>query len=467
MSINFAKFFRNLFGIKSTPAPAPTPTPIKVDTRANDMKPIAVVVYNDSKRPVAGATVKLDGNPNVYPQTNGDGYTIINVPMALQASQLTVIAPGFDTLSVHVDLPMHGEDLVVGPADEPVGPNQMLVGTLHSQHVDPSSIDLRTLAKIRGAMWTVRGAWRFGPRPGSPDNITALEYIYSYGDPMNASALNDEQKAMIATYKSKGYTHVAFGPINAESYHGQYPDTDFRSPEMFEKWLDWLQMFWDNGLAPICFLHGDGETFEQTVATMDHLIRGNARAQRLMRIIVPSGWEPTKYDWSSFTWAKFCAWGRDVLPNALVLIHTVSDVDAPVGTDALGDDNNKATNPNGNGDGWSRVTPHIHGWLIQNGPYSQSPAENPTLASAFAGQFQADGNGAVQHGARWHFVNRIAAWPSDSAWGNEPIKIYNAECTSYNAYWNNLPYDKSTAWGDLAIASGADGYLDSGTVAVP
>ena len=45
---------------------------------------------------------------------------------------------------------------------------------------DPSNVSLRTIAAVRGAMWTVRGPWRFGPRPGDPSNITALEYIYSH-----------------------------------------------------------------------------------------------------------------------------------------------------------------------------------------------------------------------------------------------------------------------------------------------
>lgn len=330
-------------------------------------------------------------------------------------------------------------------------------------HVDPSNIPLRELARIRGAMWTVRGPWRFGPRPGSPDNITALEYIHSYGDPLNAFTLNGEQSAMLETYKRSGLTHVAYGPPCAQSYHGQYPDTDFStSPELFNVFLDWLQMFWDHQLTPVVFMHKDGDDFDAHLARWDHLIRGNARAQKLIRIIVPTGWEPTRYDWSSVTWAKFCAWAREVLPNALVLIHTVADVDAPVGTDPFGDDNGKP-----NGAGWARVAPHIHGWLIQNGAYTTGPAANPTLARNFAGQFDRGAIGADTHGAAWHFLNGIAGWPRGSAWGpSEMMYLYNAECTSYEAYWRNLPEADSAAWGDLAMKSGADGYLDDGNAAV-
>ena len=62
---------------------------------------------------------------------------------------------------------------------------------------------------------------------------------------------------------------------------------------------------------------------------------------------MPTGWEPTRYDWSSVTWAKFFQWGHELMPNALILGHTVTDVDAMVGTDALGDDNGKGNEQGG------------------------------------------------------------------------------------------------------------------------
>ncbi len=336
-------------------------------------------------------------------------------------------------------------------------------------NVDPSNIPLSELVRFRGAIWTRRGPWRFGPRPLQPDNITAMEYIYSYGDQPEVSplktGLNAEQQAMIKAYKGPDMlTHVAFGPPNAQSYHGQYPDYNFlHSREAFEVWLDWLQVFWNNKLAPACFLHPDNATFEQTRDIYEPLIRNNPRAQKLMRIVVPTGWEPTKYGWSSNTWAMFCAWARDILPNALVGIHTVADVDAPVGTDENGDDNGKP-----NGQGWSRVAPHIHFWLIQNGAYDCAPSENPALAREFASQFKTDGDGALYHSPAWHFANSIDGWPNFSAFGpNVRIKLINGEDSSYYAYWENLPQASSQAWGNLAVASGADGYFDDGTVAVP
>jgi hypothetical protein len=460
--MSFFSWLARLFGGgHSTPTVPNTPPAPPVPT----LKPVAVIVLNDQGQGIQGAIVKVDG-ADVYPPTNQYGYTAINVPSALTASQLTVIAVGYDDFTTHVDIPATGGDLIVGPTTTVIAnPNtQHIVGQLNSQHVDPSKISLRVLARIRGAMWTVRGPWRFGPRPGTPDNITAMGFLYCYGDPMNPAVLSQEQKDMIKLYKSFGYTHVVWGPPTGGSYHGQYPDVDFtQSKELFEKWLDWAQVFWDNGLTPICFMHRDNDNYQQTVDLWEPLIRNNPRAQKLMRVIVPTGWEPTRYGWSSVTWANFLKWARDILPNALVLIHTVADVDAPVGTDELYDDNMK-----GNGEGWARVTPYLHGWLIQNGAYKVAPSADPTLAKNFRGQFDKGAIGAECHGVAWHFINGILNWPHNSAWGpDETIYLYNAECTSFEAYWGNVPYETSTAWGDLAIASGADGYLDSGTVDVP
>jgi len=350
-------------------------------------------------------------------------------------------------------------------------------------HVDPSTLSLRQLAAIRGAMWTVRGPWRFGPRAYQPDpsqpnyhiepdNITALEYIYSYGDPYHNTApggafnLNAEQQSMLATYCGDHYTHACFGPVTAQSYHQQYPDYFFTTPEQFEAWLDWLQMFWDHGLAPICFLHPDGWNLQQTKDLYEPLIRNNPRAQRLMRIIVPAGWEPARYEWSSQTWASFMQWGHDILPNALILLHSVPDTDAPGGTDENGDDNGA---PGGNAGVWGRVAPYIHGWLVQtssfDNPDEHGDPNHPekTNFENWKDLFSRD----CSYGYWNRFHNGYAGWPTTSLWGDEAIYIYAGEFCSYWNYWDNRPYAEGVGWGDSAIAVGADGSLDSCSVEVP
>lgn len=304
-----------------------------------------------------------------------------------------------------------------------------------SAHVDPSTTPLGELARIRGAMWSARLDLPFGPRPGRHDNVIATTYFENYS--------SEDQARAIAALKSRGYTHVVVGPlVDTGGYHGQFHPHDWRGPA-FDRFLDELQTFWDNGLTPIVFIHPDGWTFERTRDALTPLLKQD-RAQRLIRIVVPTGWEPTRHDWSSCTWAAFAEWARQTLPNALVLIHTVSDADAPSGKDARCRDRDPAA-------AWARVAPHIHGWLIQNGPFDSAPDANPQRARTFAAQFA-----AAPPGAR------------SSAWGtNIPILFYAGEQTAYSSYWKNLPEASSRAWGDLAMASGADGYLDGGTVAVP
>jgi len=321
----------------------------------------------------------------------------------------------------------------------PIG---LLIGLLFAStsatsqsHTDPSTLALEELARVRGAMWSARLDVPFGPRPGHPDNVVATTYFDEYSPA--------DQARIVAALKARGYTHVVAGPlVDTGGYHGQFHTQDWRGAR-FDRFLDQLQAFWDNGLAPVVFIHPDGWTFERTRDELTPLLR-QPRAQRLIRIAVPTGWEPTRHSWSSCTWAAFAQWARETLPNALVLIHTVADADAPSGRDARCTDVDAAA-------AWTRVAPYIHGWLIQNGPYAAAPNADSRRAQTFAAQFKEQ--------------RRITR---DSAWGpGIPILLYAAEQTAYTSYWKNLPEAASRAWGDLAMASGADGYLDGGTVNVP
>jgi hypothetical protein len=435
-------WFSKQFVHKKPPTPPSPPA----------LRTVAMVITSTTGAPLPNARI-LTSPDFHFPPSNGDGYTSAVMPAAQSAVSVQVDLDGYDTYTSTVSLPAGNYQFNI-----PLTSNR-------PAHVDPSTFDKRELMRIRGAMWTVRGPWRYGPRPGQPDNITALEFIYSYGDPMTPFVLNDEQQNMLATYKALGYTHVAFGPPCAASYHGQYPDTNFiTSPEMFDVWLDWLQMFYDHGLIPVVFLHKDGASFEESFALYDHLIRNNPKAQRLIRLVVPTGWEPAKYEWSSYTWMKFCKWAREVLPDACVLIHTVSDVDAPVGTDTNGDDNGRP-----NAEGWARVAPYIHGWLVQSSafedPDSHGDPNNPqnTNFDNWAGLFDKN-----KRGSYWdRFHNGYGGWPRFSAWGNEPLYIFAAEFCSYWAYNGNRPYAEGVKWGDRALSVGADGVLDSCSQDVP
>jgi hypothetical protein len=326
-------------------------------------------------------------------------------------------------------------------------------------HVDPSTIPLEQLAAIRGAMWTARLNLPFGPRPGRDDNLIATSFITAYSPA--------DRLRIVAALKSRGYTHVVMGPlVDPGGYHGLWPPSDWRGAA-FDRFLDAVQFFWDHGLAPVVFIHPDNWSFERTRDELTPLL-SRPRAQRLLRIIVPSGWEPAKDNWSSCTWARFAKWGGDVLPHALILMHTVTDVEAPAGADAVCDDSRRS-----HAEAWARVAPFIHGWLVQNGGYfspirdRNDPAWPPQFAAfkrSFAAQFEIGSAGSLMQ----RFQKGDDGWPRGSRWGPaRRIRLYAGEYAAYPDTWSNWPEEEGRALGDVAIASGADGYLDGGHVAVP
>lgn len=441
--------------VRPTPTPVPppvvTPAPLSFDVVAC-RSPFADN-YCDGP---AGATFRIKvGNPDSWIEFKGDGngYAwatgVPNVP----DSDIEILAPGYETFRSHISPPILAATNAKGIHN---------VWSVQPSHVDPSGIPLEQLAVIRGAMWPQTqgacGNLSIGPRPGDPTNIFATVFLAEYSK-------SDADCMLRELHETRGYTNSVAGPlVDSDGYHGVWTPNDWRTK--FDAFLDMLQVLWDAKLAPVVFLHPDGWTFEQTRDQLTPLLR-QPRAQRLIRIAVGSGWEPAGYEWSSCTWTLYAKWVRETLPNALSLIHNAvkadgSPYDAPVGTDSLCDDNGRP-----NGEGWQRIAPYLHGFLIQFGPFSGSPASQPTLAREFAAQFMANGPGADVHGFRWHFVNGVSGWPTGSAWGqNQPLLLYAAEMTAYNRFWRGMSEADGNAWGDLAIRAGADGYLDGGTVAV-
>lgn len=383
---------------------------------------------------------------------DGNGYTwVAGIPSTWFDATLRIEAPGYNPLTVDVNIPV----LVATNAK---GLHNMWL--LTSAHVDPTNVPLRTLAAIHGAMWPqTQGDCdnfpRIGPRPGQATNIFATDFITEYTD--------DEQACGIAMLKRRGYMHVVVGPIvDSDGYHGVWTPNDWRGAN-FNRFLDALQKFWDNGLTPVVFGHPDGWSLEQTKNELTWLLQ-QPRAQRLIRIFVPHGWEPCKYECSSYTWAGYGSWARDVLPNALILLHTVADVDAPVGTDALGDDNGHP-----NAEGWQRVAPFYHGWLTQSNafdaPDAHGDANHP--ANTNFQNWQDNFRCAVVYSYCNRLHNGYAGWPTGSAWGaGQPMQIYAGEYSAYWRFWRGRQEAEGVAWGDAAMAAGADGYLDGGSVAV-
>lgn len=294
------------------------------------------------------------------------------------------------------------------------------------------------LRVIRGAIWPTRGPVQFGPRPGQPDNIidTGCEF-YSESD------LSISRAAISA----RKYTHVQMGPFIDPGYHGQYPSIDFRNDP--DATLVQIEAWWKAGYAVIAFIGPDGWTTAQ-MRTLEPIFL-QPRWQAALKMIVPMGWEPSE-DTPNAEFVARYEWAKRVFPNALQYIHLAADFDAPGNNDDLTPNQPKFI---GMPECWNRVVPYLTGYLIQNGPYPTAPDADPTTATNFANQFKVNVRGSL----RDRFVNGYAGWPTTCANGGT-LDLINAECTSYFAYWNNLPEDASRAWGQAALAAGADGAFD-------
>lgn len=451
------------------PGPTPEPTPPAAVTVAADLVACRDQFADNYCNGMPGATFAVEIAPNTWKTYKGDGNGYVWAPDLpnVPDSRLTIAAPGYITLGpFHIDInhvPPIATDLVAVNATGVH--NHWNLTPVPPPHFDPSVLPLQSLIGIRGAMWPQTlgacGNLSLGPRPGQDTNIVGTPFIMEY-PPAEQQCIVDQ------IFKARGYKNVVMGPlVDSDGYHGIWQPNDWRGGN-FSKFLDSVQFFWDNGLQPVVFIHPDGWGLDQTKSELTALLQ-QPRARALLRIVVPSGWEPAGYNWSSCTWAGYFEWGRNVLPNAMILMHNAvkgdgSPYDAPVGTDALCDDNGKP-----NGEGWTRVAPFLHGFLIQYDLFSgaPTPTSDPVLAKNFAGQYVPDGIGAEVHGFRWHFVNGISGWPTFSAWGPVPIKLYYGEGTAYGRFWQGLPESTGVLWGDYSItAGGADGYLDSGSVPV-
>lgn len=441
------------------------PTPLPPAGVAFDLVPCRDAVVENYCPGMAGVKftitpLGLSDSPRVQLGDPVSGYAWVPaIPATWTLVSIAIDAPGYVPFSINSQT----ADLV---AENAAGRHNFF--GLKSAHVDPSSIPLAQLAAIRGAMWPLGtagscGAVPLGPRPGQADNVIATVFITDYAA--------DVQDCIIAELKARGYTHVVMGPlVDSDGYHGIWQPNDWRGTN-FERFLDAVQKFWDNGLAPVVFIKPDNWPLAQAKAELTPLL-SSARARRLLRIVVPMGWEAgAAYEYSSCTWAEAGRWMREALPDPLVLVHMVSDRDAPAGTDALCDDDDHAWNPGGNAAAWARVAPFYHGWLTQSGAFDNPSGtggdrEHPELTNFQNWQRQFDP--AVHGSYRDRFEHGYAGWPTFSAWSaTSPLLVFAGEFKAYWTFWQHRTEAEGVTWGDAAMKAGAAGYLDSGSVPVP
>lgn len=313
-------------------------------------------------------------------------------------------------------------------------------------HVDPYSVSREALLAIRGALFTVKAPASIGVRPGQPDNIVSTGYFPSYGP--------TDRALTVEAYTGRKYTHGPAGPFIDPGYHGQFAPIDFRNDADRVRAEESIQAVWDAGIIPVVFVTPDGWTVEQ-LKTLEPIYRSETW-QRLCRVVA-NGFEQqgSKYGWSNAQYIAYLSWLRDVFPNSVRLLHTVSDIEAPVGN---GDDTSKPGMSNG--ECWGRVTPLIHGWLHQSNalfhPSQVDPSgDGRTDEAHWFDLWDASRPGSLVS----RFRNGTAGWPTTSANGG-PMKVYAGEFFSFMEQQPNLSESYARQHGARAIALGADGSLD-------
>lgn len=434
------------------PPPQPPHPPVPPSVRT-----IAVVVES-SGQPVVGATCSIDQAPAARGASSDAGYVAWdNISTARRDLQLTCLASGFDPFSEHrALLTDHNEDMA------PV--------VMTSSHVDPAKYSLAQLETFRGSLFTVKVAGLpYGPRPFTADNVCFFAVRFY---------TREQRQICYDAWKARGYTHGVLGPFIDPGYHGAVPGNDFRADP--DAALDLVQEVYDQGLIPVVAIvpdhWGADKNFEDHIWTVADLrgsdleaIYKTPRFQRLARIVMLC-WEcqGDKYGWSTDQYVEYLGWLRDTFPNAVRVLHTIADIEAPVGN---GDDTSKPGHSNG--ESWARVTALIHAWFHQSNALFTASHVDPsgdgrTDEAHWYDLFDASKSSSLVS----RFTRGVAGWPTTSA--NPPevngghLCVVAGEFASFYTYWatpgypNGWPEDIARDHGAKALQLGACGFMDGG-----
>lgn len=320
-------------------------------------------------------------------------------------------------------------------------------GGSHGGRVDPSLWTRGEILAVRGALFTARYPLPYGPRPSDASNILNVGSTFLISQAERTKALK--------AYTDRGYTHAAMGPwIPAydQNYHGLYPNWT----PTFDQYLDAIQELADAGLKAACFIKPDDWTIDDLDRYILPPYRANARAGRLIRLAVPMGWEPGL----GTSNAEYCAAFRllrEALPDAQLACHMVADFDAPGNNDDLTPGTSRYL---GNAGCWQHLAQAgLDVYFAQVGGYWRDQREVPTpgFLAALATHCQ------DQHR---RFYEGAAGWPTRNDRGQQ-IRFVLAEYASFPDFNFNWNETYARQLGDLAMAHGADGYMDGGTVDVP
>ena len=431
----------------------------KTDTFYGDAimnRAIAVIVRNDAGDPVAGASASMQVSQNAWVMGTTDAEGMVTWPMvanSLANTQLRVSAEGYIPVDESIILNPGNCQIRMGLPPDPGQPNAVVMPALKLAHFDPFTLTLHDLMRVRGGMWVNRAAIPYGPRPGQPDNINAMDYYEHYGP--------EDRALMRANYTSAGYTHAVTGPmIEPSGYHGHYPT--YPGPltqDWWDRYLDCMQEWWDNTdadgnphpIIPVHFAVTDapGVNIDDNMAMLEPFFL-QERAQRVLRFLVLA-WEPSP--WTNADYVKVATWLRSVFPNAVIAVHLEPDHNAPGLSAEIADGSLTEAQM------WANLAPHIHAFFPQTGNLLNN---DPSDDEDFYEMFDPSVEGSWDH----RFLQGYHGWPTFSANPDHGIWTIPSEYKSYKDYWENEPESVARAVGDELMRLGAHGYFDGGTVEV-
>ena len=436
--------------VTTIPPPPPPPT----QTVAFDLIACAAPEIDGWCPGIAGAVGRLDKVPGAF-RFNDDGFVwLSHVPKDLGTTELVIDAPGYE----HFD---SGPFPLARLTETNAGGahNSFFPRALPPAHVDPATVPLSKILAFRGSLFTVVANCNLPMFLPSGQRVPVVPFAPLWASP-------EQRQCSYDLWKARGYTHGVKGPGIDPGYHNQTPATDFRA-DGGAAFMAQLETEWDQGFVPITVVVPDHLGPEQgwaehiwTVVELQALepIYRSPRFQRLARVVMLC-WEcqGSQYGWSNRTYLEYGAWFKDVFPNSIRILHTIADIEAPVGD---GDETNTA-NCHGLGpdrclsvaDAWTRVGQFFHVWFEQS-------------SALFKPDHVAD-NGKTDSenwlNLLWNKDNPgslVRRFGPGGVWSASGILPIEAESMSYVVWWQGRTEAEARAWGDKAMDAGAPGAMD-------
>lgn len=417
---------------------------------------VAVFVV-DGKHGVQGAKCQLNYGPNTWlsaDPANADGYVIWPVVIdSLRQTAVRCQAEGYNAFEEPRVL-QTGED------------EDLEAVVMTATHVDPwTAWTMDDILSPRGSLFTVTAGpcdLPFGRFPHKANNVIFFGAFF----------YNTEQRECgYSEWKKRGYRNGVMGPFVDPGYHGQVPGYDIRDNPTDA--IASVQAAIDKGFVVKVVVvpdhWGRAEGWGDHVWTVADLRGSSLEAvyktdafQKIARDVMLC-WEcqGSQYGWDNKTYLEYGKWLNEVFPKSVHTLHTIADIEAPVGQG----DETDTSNCHGlgsdkclsNGTAWARVAQYFQIWLHQS-------------SALFTPDHVAD-NGKTDK-QNWlelwdeknpaSFVRRFNDPAVYKDWPKGKIVPIPGEYLSLKVYNGEVSEDVARDAGQAALRLGARGFFDGG-----